>query len=203
MNLAAEFFLLSDYDGPQLQGHYAWYLVALSLLVAVLSSCAALHMVRRARAERDRSVRQLALASSAFVLGGGVWAGFSTPSTRPPVGSSPIRPVPPRPSTGCPAGPCQPCCNWHRCGPRALPSIRAGYSTANGRRTPLHPRATTTTCQWPAPARRRSHRVTPVRSISPACIPDRSPRLAGAGVSARKGVGARAGRVQMALSSAA
>ena len=74
MNLAAEFFLLSDYDGPQLQGHYAWYLVALSLLVAVLSSCAALHMVRRARAERDRSVRQLALASSAFVLGGGVWA---------------------------------------------------------------------------------------------------------------------------------
>jgi PAS domain S-box-containing protein len=67
------FFLPSGQFGPLLDGIYDVRLVALSLLVAVLSSCMAMQVAVQARGLKA-SARLLALSTGSLALGGGVWA---------------------------------------------------------------------------------------------------------------------------------
>ncbi|MFC3533765.1 PAS domain S-box protein [Vogesella facilis] len=70
-----DFFLLRDGAAtPLLLGSYHPWLVALSLLIAILSSCMALQVSGLARLARSTAMRQTALASGSLALGGGIWA---------------------------------------------------------------------------------------------------------------------------------
>ena len=57
-----------------LEGHHNFGLVAISILVAIVSSIMALQIAGMARAAHGRLLRQIALFSGSIALGGGIWS---------------------------------------------------------------------------------------------------------------------------------
>jgi len=70
----SSFFLISASPEQLLIGEYRPWLVALSVLVAVLTSAMALQLAGVARRAASAFYRQLAIATGALALGGGVWS---------------------------------------------------------------------------------------------------------------------------------
>ncbi len=73
MNFEPRFFLPAGPFGPELVGTYDFWMVGLSLLVAILSSCMAMQVATQAR-HLQGSARGVALSTGSLALGGGVWA---------------------------------------------------------------------------------------------------------------------------------
>ena len=74
MTLRAWFDPVPAASGSLLPMHHNWGLVLVSVLVAVAASCMALQVANLVRSAKLASHRQIALASGALALGGGVWA---------------------------------------------------------------------------------------------------------------------------------
>ena len=74
MSLLNQWFVDSASEGMQVFGQHEPVLVLLSVVVAVLTSAMALQLAGVARVSQNRFHRQLAIATGAVALGGGVWS---------------------------------------------------------------------------------------------------------------------------------
>src|SRR5690606_23755301 len=74
MSVFSRFFVDPQQTAELLSMQHSHALVLVSMLVAVLTSCAALQIAGMARLSRSPASRQLAIATGALALGGGVWA---------------------------------------------------------------------------------------------------------------------------------
>ncbi len=74
MSLLDQWFVDSASEGMQVFGQHEPALVLLSVLIAVLTSAMALQLAGVARVSQNRFHRQLAIATGAVALGGGVWS---------------------------------------------------------------------------------------------------------------------------------
>ena len=68
------FFLTDSQSALVMYGGYDWGMVALSVLIAVITSIMAMQLAGMAREEYGRLSRQVAILSGALVLGAGVWS---------------------------------------------------------------------------------------------------------------------------------
>ena len=74
MSVFSRFFVDPQQTAELLSMQHSHALVLVSMLVAVLTSCMALQIAGMARLSRSPASRQLAIATGALALGGGVWA---------------------------------------------------------------------------------------------------------------------------------
>src|SRR5476651_930962 len=74
MNWYHQFFQVWPISGNVMSGHYDFYLVALSYIIATLASYVALDMSAHLRKRTTTLFRIAWLTGGAFVMGAGIWS---------------------------------------------------------------------------------------------------------------------------------